>query len=234
MNNGDYTQDFITEFIQLYRELPCLWLRTEKSYKNKVERNKAYDVLVQKLRQVNKNANRDMVIRKINSLRTAFRREYTKAQKSHNKKLQNRYKPNWYYYNHLTFIMDQNQNETLSPTYDDSMLDIEDDVGKIEQPSSTESRPNSPNKFNPIIVKVKGFEEPESQQTVSSCSRQNVGEEFGAYIVSKLNKSVERQCILAENIISDVLCRANLGTLSENTMLTDMPPPHCDYVMTSH
>ena len=50
-------------------------------------------------------------------------------------------------------------------------------------------------------------------------------ERFGAYVVSKLRRSQRKQIIIAEKVIAEVLMRANLGTLDESTMLTDIKAP---------
>jgi hypothetical protein len=45
---------------------------------------------------------------------------------------------------------------------------------------------------------------------------------FGAYVALKLKRSSRKQSIIAEKVIAEVLMRANLGTLEETTMLTDI------------
>lgn len=66
-------------------------------------RNKAYDKLVEKLKEVEPNPDRSMVVRKINSLRSAFRREYRKTHSKLN------YETRLWYYDKLSFIADQNK-----------------------------------------------------------------------------------------------------------------------------
>lgn len=44
---------------------------------------------------------------------------------------------------------------------------------------------------------------------------------FTTYVASKLKRCTARQSMIAEKIIADVLLRANLGTLTENTCLSE-------------
>lgn len=70
----DYPRDFIKEFILLYRTNGCLWNRKSTYYRNIDHRERAYQNLVKKLKEVDATADRKMVTRKINILRTSFRR----------------------------------------------------------------------------------------------------------------------------------------------------------------
>ena len=110
-----YSHDFLAEFIHLYRSFPCLWQVRYKGYKDRMLRNRAYDALVQKLREVNPVADRETVIRKINTLRTAFRREYKKVRISqkmvHNPR--QRYRSSLWYYDILKFVAEQNEASPL-------------------------------------------------------------------------------------------------------------------------
>lgn len=55
---------------------------------------------------------------------------------------------------------------------------------------------------------------------------------FGNYVVAKLKRSATRQSMIAEKIIADVLLRANLGTLTENSCLSENVDHH-GYLITS-
>lgn len=70
------------EFIEIYRSNPCLWKIKSKEYSDKVKRNAAYDLLVEKLKSKDDGANRDAVTKKINNIRSSFRKEYKKVLQS--------------------------------------------------------------------------------------------------------------------------------------------------------
>nr|XP_022914069.1 uncharacterized protein LOC111424673 [Onthophagus taurus]XP_022914070.1 uncharacterized protein LOC111424673 [Onthophagus taurus]XP_022914071.1 uncharacterized protein LOC111424673 [Onthophagus taurus] len=75
------SRDFLREFLEMYRELPCLWHVKPKAYLDKNKKNDAYKMLVKKLQVVQPNATKAFVITKINSLRGGFRREHKKVLK---------------------------------------------------------------------------------------------------------------------------------------------------------
>lgn len=72
-------KSFWEDFIELYRENTCLWDVKSKEYSNKIKRNSSYDVLLQKLKEINPQATLDLLKKKINNMRTAFRRELKKV-----------------------------------------------------------------------------------------------------------------------------------------------------------
>ncbi|XP_055379644.1 uncharacterized protein LOC129610887 [Condylostylus longicornis] len=96
-----YSRNWIKEFIAVYKAEECLWQTRHPEYNNQFTRNQAYDKLVEKLKEVEPNSDRAMVVRKVNSLRSAFRREYRKKCENHN------YEPKLWYYDILLFIAGQ-------------------------------------------------------------------------------------------------------------------------------
>ncbi|KAJ8934308.1 hypothetical protein NQ317_002313 [Molorchus minor] len=66
-----FSKDFITEFIELYKAYPCLWKTKSKDYMNRNKKNEAYKVLLEKLQEVEKNATKETVKIKLNSLHAA-------------------------------------------------------------------------------------------------------------------------------------------------------------------
>ncbi|XP_061394410.1 ras guanine nucleotide exchange factor B [Musca vetustissima] len=96
-----YSRHWLGEFIEQYQTEECLWQPKHPDYSNNTVRNKAYDKLVEKLKEVEPNPDRNMVVRKINSLRSAFRREYRKMHSKQN------YETRLWYYDKLSFIADQ-------------------------------------------------------------------------------------------------------------------------------
>ncbi|XP_076753431.1 uncharacterized protein LOC143424924 [Xylocopa sonorina] len=168
-----YSHDFLTEFIQLYRSFPCLWQVRSKGYKDRLLRNRAYDTLVQKLKEVNPLADREAVIRKINTLRTAFRREYKKVRSSQ-KMVQNhreRYRSSLWYYDILKFVAEQNEPNQLDEERNgrngclvnppclpqEETMPPRTDVEKTEPPSPAPSpEATSVPGFQPIILETEG------------------------------------------------------------------------------
>lgn len=70
---------FWAEFIEIYKENLCLWKIRSKEYSYKVKKNAAYDLLVAKLKEKDSGATRELVTKKINNMRSSFRKECKKV-----------------------------------------------------------------------------------------------------------------------------------------------------------
>lgn len=68
-------RQFWTEFLLLYRSLPAVWKVKSPEYSSRALKSAGYEQLVIKLREVEPHANRALVVKKINSFRTNFRRD---------------------------------------------------------------------------------------------------------------------------------------------------------------
>uniref|UniRef100_A0A1A9W1Q1 MADF domain-containing protein n=1 Tax=Glossina brevipalpis TaxID=37001 RepID=A0A1A9W1Q1_9MUSC len=102
-----YSRHWLGEFIELYQAEECLWQPKHPDYSNNSARNNAYDKLVLKLKEVEPEPDRSMVVRKINSLRSAFRRELRKINGRPN------YETRLWYYDKLAFIADHGNPKRL-------------------------------------------------------------------------------------------------------------------------
>jgi hypothetical protein len=93
----------------MYREFPCLWRIKSKQYSNRNLRNEAYEKLLAKWKEIEPEANKDMVIKKINTLRTAFRREMKKVKEGTHSGMgsDDVYEPRLWYYPLLYFTIEQ-------------------------------------------------------------------------------------------------------------------------------
>ena len=63
------SREFLTEFIALYESFPCIWRVKSKDYSDRDKKGNAYESLVEKFKEIDENANRKKVIKKINYLR---------------------------------------------------------------------------------------------------------------------------------------------------------------------
>lgn len=99
---------FWRDFIEIYRENPCLWNTKCKEYSNRDMKNVAYNVLINKLKEKDSGANRDTVVRKINTFRSSFRKEHHKVQSSYKSgaATDDVYNPSLWYYQDLYFLLD--------------------------------------------------------------------------------------------------------------------------------
>ena len=104
-----WSKEKIIEFLELYRKQECLWKIKSKEYSNRFLKEKSYQLLLDFVRESDKTADKDSVIKKINNLRGSFRKELKKVESS---KLSGSvtdevYEPKLWYYEHLIFLRDQ-------------------------------------------------------------------------------------------------------------------------------
>ncbi|XP_039287544.1 uncharacterized protein LOC120352074 [Nilaparvata lugens] len=108
-----YGRTFIKELIELYRSHPCLWkVSCKELYLNRKLKKIAYAELIEKMKEVEKDANKEMVCKKLHGLRSSFRREYRKVEDS--KRLGNGdlYETRLWYFDLMMFIADQDHVNT--------------------------------------------------------------------------------------------------------------------------
>lgn len=105
---SSWSKDFLLEFIELFRGQECLWKLTSKEYHNKNKREEAYKILVDKVKEIDKQADKQQVLKKINNLRCAFRKEMKKVHNLYSgMSADDVYKPKLWYYDYLLFLTDQ-------------------------------------------------------------------------------------------------------------------------------
>lgn len=130
------SREFLREFIDMYKELLCLWQIKSKEYLDKNKKTEAYDVLINKLKTVQPDAAKATVINKINSLRGSFRREYKEVvdSKRSGAGVDEIYVPSLWYYELLMFVKDQDiVRESVSNISDDDDNDEVLDDRSINQ-----------------------------------------------------------------------------------------------------
>ncbi|EDV99918.1 uncharacterized protein LOC6565146 isoform X1 [Drosophila grimshawi] len=99
---------FWKDFFRLYRSMPELWLTTSKDYRNRKLKTQSYELLLKHMRTFDPSANIHMLKRKINNLRTSYRRELRKVldNKSALRGGLDEYRPSLWYFNELEFLYD--------------------------------------------------------------------------------------------------------------------------------
>lgn len=94
------------EFFKRYHELPALWKVMDDVYKNKRMKKQAYDKLLECYQRIDPEANVDSMRRKMNGIRTCYRRELRKVERSEKlaKSAKDIYVPHLWYFNELFFL----------------------------------------------------------------------------------------------------------------------------------
>lgn len=114
-----FSRKFITDFINIYQSLPCLWQVKAKEYKIRRLRDDAYKQIIAFCKGNGfPEANRDFVVKKIQSLRGVFRKEQKKVLEC--QRADEEYIPNLWYYHLLMFIKDQDQEPTSDIVWSDT------------------------------------------------------------------------------------------------------------------
>ncbi|GBM25908.1 hypothetical protein AVEN_94353-1 [Araneus ventricosus] len=147
-------RQFIVEVILLYKKLPCLWKKADPDYCDKNKREMALEQLVDLFKTQDINADKDLVQRKISSLRGCYRKEYNKVKASLKSGASTNYVhiPKLWYYNFLTFLEDQNVESTsgtMGSVLDNMPFGFDEDC----EEDSSEST-NVPMDQNVVQVKI--------------------------------------------------------------------------------
>lgn len=101
-------RQFWREFLALYQGMPELWDVHHLNYRNKELRNRAYELLERKLREIQPNATRTEVGRRINIFRTNYRREQMRILKQKELGLHSDLcKPTLWFYDYMGFLLTQ-------------------------------------------------------------------------------------------------------------------------------
>lgn len=74
-------RDFLLSMLDLYKDLECLWKTSDPHYHDKTKRNLALDQLLALFKTVDPNATREIVIKKLTSMRGSFKKELNKVSK---------------------------------------------------------------------------------------------------------------------------------------------------------
>ncbi|CAH0562766.1 unnamed protein product [Brassicogethes aeneus] len=228
-------KDFLTEFIELYRSLPCLWKVKSKEYSDRTKKDKAYEAMVAKLQEIDANANRETVKKKIDSMRGCFRKEMKKMKQSTKSGAgsEDICKPRLWYYNLLLFLYDQekpreavsNLDETGSNSDGDS-VQHSDLVDKQLRPSSSSSTIRSTPRSGGSVQSKKRLK-PNADDILKKVDRQldearRHDDEFdiiGKNIANKLRQLPKETAMVTEKLMLDILYEAQFGGVDKHSRI---------------
>lgn len=134
-------KEVMEDFIEIYRSEPCIWNVKSADYSHRPRKEAAYAKLLQKLTEIEPCATRDAVLKKINSLRSNFRKELkkVKASKKSGSAVDATYKPTLWYFDLLIFLEDQSTSRPSVDTLgsDDDQNNREEEVDREEEVRET-------------------------------------------------------------------------------------------------
>lgn len=113
--------DFLIEFIEMYRSLPCLWRVKSPDYSNRQKKAEAYDKLLSLCKSVCPTTTLELVKNKIANIRTVFKKELKKVEASINAGASHDeiYIPRLWYFDLLKFTIDQDLPTPSMSTFPD-------------------------------------------------------------------------------------------------------------------
>ncbi|XP_060844662.1 uncharacterized protein LOC132924394 isoform X2 [Rhopalosiphum padi] len=220
----DDNKTFWLEFIGLYHTFPELWKVKSEAYKNRIKKDAAYEKLVDKMKEIDPKANRDIVRAKINSLRTSYRRELKKVKSSQKSGAgaDDIYEPSLWYFNEIDFLRDQETQLQGTSTLDsfDEIVDIveeNNDEAVEEDGFLSQTIPQStPNKKFKLKKKAPTDEESKKTELLEIACRRLQKPTSDSQVLAKtwgieFEKMKEDQQLYAKKFIDDIIYEGRLG-----------------------
>ncbi|XP_037820473.1 uncharacterized protein LOC119609672 [Lucilia sericata] len=198
---------FILEFIEVYRSLPALWQIKSKEYYNKKEKDLQYKILLKKYRELEPKAEKKDVAMKINSLRTAYRKELKRIEKleelgtSDNGQTES----NLFFFEALDFIR-----ESLKPNASQTIAG-DGDENEVENNAKRKKRKKPDPAEELMILAAKRLSQPPDE-----CDK--IIESWAV----KFKNMSPTQRLYADKFINEILFEGQLGMLHRNSMMLNV------------
>ncbi|PIO10228.1 hypothetical protein AB205_0153690 [Aquarana catesbeiana] len=246
--------DFMSVFVDMLRELPCLWEIKHPHYKNQAKRKAALVQLLVIVKQVIPTADITYLKILISGLRSTYLRERKKVLDSQRSgAADDIYVPRMLYYDRLHFLAGQTEPRpslsslpsTLpSPPAEASDAQPGPSRPHVEEPrlsqGSLSQEVAGPSRLADLQVpppplkresgrKRSALEEATGgffwRATEVLGARQTVEENIAAVIAYKMQRMEEGQQVMCEALISEALEKGMRGQMTAQTHLCDGPPP---------
>ncbi|PNF42420.1 hypothetical protein B7P43_G10954 [Cryptotermes secundus] len=233
-----WSKDFLVEFIEEFRGHPCIWKVKSKEYHNREMKENAYLALTEKMKTIDPQANKETVLKKINNLRSSFRKERKKVlmAKKSGMSSEDLYVPKLWYYKYLLFLVDQEEALDGFSSLVSDTEDLEETEQEVTQKSASpgisahSSVSNQNAELNistgPMSSYGCSFKRkrklPASGQILvadgdrlAQVKNEDRFDFFAKNVAAKLRAlGNNEQRIYAEKLINDALFEAELGSLS--------------------
>ncbi|XP_076057232.1 uncharacterized protein LOC143034769 [Oratosquilla oratoria] len=235
-------------FIDIYRSEPSIWRIKSKEYSDRQKKAAAYERLAKKLREVEPEADRETVVKKINNIRSTYRRELKKvvSSKKSGCGAEDVYTPRLWYFNLLQFLSDQELPSHSVSTLDDSPIQ-EVEISECEADSrpvtpktsleaSTSCQTNEPTLVSNCTESgaLTKSKKPQRKRKVDQTDAvlSLIGEHFkssrpedyfdimGKNFATTLRHVAKDQRLYAVKLMNDVLFEAQLGNLNRHWTLS--------------
>ncbi|CAK1581203.1 unnamed protein product [Parnassius mnemosyne] len=229
-NNVDISiltqNQYLSIFIKTWETYPELWNTCCESYRDKVRKNNAFDKLLDIYKKMKPNSTREDVKKKLNALRTNFRKELKKIHKSKSsgKGTDEVYVPSAWTYYELLFLT--NDEQPIKKTMEE---DKENDQDQYSYSISSMDPPPTPVSENKKRKK-ENDQQNLLQRTLSFLEKDSSDNQEEYHLAkvwaAKLTKLESTQKLFAEKAINDILFEAQLGKLNKNSVKVNEHVPY--------
>ncbi|XP_023160971.2 uncharacterized protein LOC111592797 [Drosophila hydei] len=206
MNSRD--RQFWTEFLELYRSLPAVWKVKSPEYSSRALKSAGYEQLVLKLREVEPDADRAVVVKKINSFRTNFRRDLRKRDQSSEEEP---FESTLWYFELLSFLEGQEESSSCQILQKANSPDLEvlpEVLRKKRRSAVKDEFPASPADHqlrSTVHLPASPLRSPTNRQQRKRLSTLSESEALAHTWLTQFDELAPRQKLLARKLISDVL-----------------------------
>ncbi|CAK1541654.1 unnamed protein product [Leptosia nina] len=216
-------KQFICDFIEVYRGLPALWDAKCKEYTNRTRKGEQYDVLLEKYREKFPDAEKPDVVKKINSLRTNFRKELKRIREAEKSGAED-VEPVLWYFEEMSFLQAQ---ETPTPSI--STMDTCQETSTLDEfhEENCNEDANNGTRYTANVgpsknTKIKKPLHPTDELIQLATRRLKQPEDdcdkVAAAWAVELRKMDPRQQMFAKKAINDILFEGQMGTLHRHSV----------------
>ncbi|PIO22552.1 hypothetical protein AB205_0098530, partial [Aquarana catesbeiana] len=230
---------FLPQFLEMYRDLPCLWKVRSKDYSDRQKHNEAYNKLAELCTVVYSKADISYVTKKIANLRTVFKKELNKINESKRSGAgaDQVYMPRLWYSESLHFLTDQ---EEARPSVS-SIDTISGNISGDEEDGTFEEMADSQDLFGnetqtvtspPVSKNKKRKTRQEStgnfllQASAALNQKRDECDDLDAFAAKKIHRMSEDQKQLLEPLLIQLLNKGLRGELTTNTHLAEHKTTH--------
>lgn len=134
MASAEWKREAVEHLIELYRKQPVLYNMRHPRYYNKGSRNEAVCTILAEMHDIRPESTTQDILRKIQTLRTQFGQEISKARRASKHGMA--YRPTAWWFKGLSFLQDHIKHRSISPDpseVDSSNIkkDVEDNTFKV-------------------------------------------------------------------------------------------------------